>query len=200
MGGGRLGVYAALGASAGALPVPWLPEALARRVRGALVHDVAARHGLSLANDARDALADPARPEQAHGALARTMRSVGATFALRRLARIGPLGALWPLRHALSVFALGHLFDRYLARRDAQAGARIGLDEAVRVRRAVDGALLRAVSVTVAPEVEREAAGDDRDPTTALVDGLLEGAAGVPERLVRRLDAAFDELVAAGDG
>src|SRR6202008_3528231 len=42
----RLGVYAAIGASAGAVPLPWIPDVLVRRVRGALVHDVAVRPGL----------------------------------------------------------------------------------------------------------------------------------------------------------
>src|SRR5258708_753294 len=57
--GTRLGVYAALGASVAAVPLPWIPDALVRRVRGALVHDIPVRHGLSLTGDARDALAEP---------------------------------------------------------------------------------------------------------------------------------------------
>jgi hypothetical protein len=35
---------------------------------------------------------------------------------------------------------------------------------------------------------------------TAFIDGMLGLAAGVPSRLVGRLDAAFDDLLAHGHG
>jgi hypothetical protein len=198
--GGRLGVYAALGATAGTVPLPWVPDALARRVRGALVHDVAVRHGLSLAHEARDLLADPSGPDHPRGALAKTVRYVGVRLALRTLTRVGPVGMLWPLRHAIQTYALGHLFDRYLAHVRKLETVRIDAEEARRVRHAIDGALTRALSVNATPVSEPDAVDDQRDPTTALVDGLLVGAAGVPARLVRRLDAAFDDLLAGSDG
>src|SRR5260370_8272133 len=56
---GRVSVYAALGASAGAVPLPWVPDVLVRRVRGALVHDLAVHHGVSLTRNAPQALAQP---------------------------------------------------------------------------------------------------------------------------------------------
>jgi hypothetical protein len=198
--GGRLGVYAALGASIGTVPLPWIPDALVRRVRGALVHDVAVRHGLSLAPDARNLLADPSGPDGSGGALAKTVRYLGVRLALKTLTRVGPVGAFWPIRRALQTYALGHLFDRYLAGRRPREGTRIEADEARRVRHAIDGALTRALGVSVAPEPDPVAIEDERDPGTALVDGLLLGTAGVPARLVRRLDVAFDELLSSDDG
>src|SRR5580700_7547791 len=63
VGPGRVGTYAVLGAAAGSVPLPWLPDAFARRVRGALTQDIAARHGLSITLEARDLLSEPAGTE-----------------------------------------------------------------------------------------------------------------------------------------
>ena len=41
---------------------------------------------------------------------------------------------------------------------------------------------------------------DQRDATTAFVDGLLGLVAGAPSRLGDWLDAAFDDWLAQGDG
>ena len=95
---GRLGVYAALGASVGAVPLPWLPDSLVRRVRGAVVHDVAVRHGLSLTREAREVLSEPAGPDGPRGLIAQTMRFLGVRLAARTLTRLGPVGAVWPAR------------------------------------------------------------------------------------------------------
>src|SRR5580658_1808074 len=92
---GRLGVYAAIGASLGSVPIPWLPDALARRVRGALVHDVAVRHGLSLTREARDLLAEPSGPDGPRGLLAQALRFFGARLALRALTSFGPIAFVW---------------------------------------------------------------------------------------------------------
>lgn len=197
---GRLGVYAALGAYAGAVPLPWVPDALARRVRGALVHDVAARHGLSLTPEARDVLADPSAPDGARGIAVRAMRYVGWRVAARALTRFGPLGLVWPLRHALQTYALGHLFGRYLELSRSEGATRVDSDEALRVRRAIDSALARAITVETGPVEQPSIVDDQRDPATALVDGVIALTAGVPARLVRRLDAAFDELIAQAHG
>jgi hypothetical protein len=198
--GGRLGVYAALGASAGTVPVPWIPDVLARRVRGALVHDVAVRHSLSLSQEAREVFANPAGLDESRGALVRSVRQFGVRLALKALTRVGPVGVIWPLGHAIRTYALGHLLDRYLAQGRGGQGVRIEAEEARRVRYAIDGALKRALSVNAAPVNDLAAVDDQRDSTTALVDGLLGGAAGVPARLIGRLDAAFDELFAHADG
>jgi hypothetical protein len=197
---GRLGVYAALGASAGAVPLPWLPDSLVRRVRGAVVHDVAVRHGVSLGVEARDVLSEPAGPDGPRGLVAQTVRFVGLRLAARALTSVGPVRMLWPVRNALQTYVLGHLFDRYLALGRTERAVRVDASEARRVRQAIDGALAHALTVE-SPEVREPTVIDDqRDALTAFVDGMLGLAAGVPGRLVGRLDAAFDELLAHGDG
>jgi hypothetical protein len=202
--GGRLAVYAALGATAGTVPLPWVPAALVRRVRGALAHDVALRHGLSLSREARDLLAEPSSPDASErGTVSTALRYMGGRLAVRALTRIGPFGAILPLRHAVRMYALGHLLDRYLAGRASAFGARrpgsrrIEEGEARRVRRAIDAAFALATAVSPAPEEEPAAQDDQRDASTVLVDGLLGAAAGVPSHLVRRLDTAFDDALAS---
>jgi hypothetical protein len=197
---GRLGVYTALGATVAVVPFPWIPEALARRVRGALVHDVAARRGLSLSKEARDLLSEPSEPGVPRGALSQALRFLGMKLAARVLTRLGPVGLVWPVQYALRTYVLGRMLDRYLERWRTERAVRIDVAEARRVRRAIDGALTRALTVPVGPAEEPTPVDDQRDPTTALIDALIGLAAGVPDRLLRRLDAAFDELLAQADG
>jgi hypothetical protein len=196
---GRLGVYAAVGASVAAVPLPWVPDSLARRVRGALVHDVAVRHGVSLSRDAREVLSEPAGPDGPRGLVAQTLRFVGVRLAARALTRFGPLRMLWPVRNALQTYVLGHLFDRYLELGRLERAVRVDAGEARRVRLAIDGALARALTVEAPPAEEPTAIDDQRDAATVFVDSLLGLAAGVPGRIVGRLDAAFDDLLAHGD-
>lgn len=197
---GRIGVYAALGASVSAVPLPWLPDSLVRRVRGALVHDVAVRHGLSLTRDARDVLAEPSGPDGPRSLLSQAARFMGARVAAKTFARLGFLGALWPMRDALRTFVLGHLFDRYVEIARVERAVRIDASEARRVRQAIDGALARALTVEPSPQPEPAPIDDQRDAMTALLDGLIGLAAGVPARLVHRLDAAFDDLLGHAPG
>lgn len=197
---GRLGVYAAVGAAVGAVPLPWVPDSLVRRVRGAVVHDVAVRHGLSLTRDARDVLCEPAGPDGPRGLVAQTVRFLGLRFAARVLTRVGPARMVFPVRNAYQTYVLGHLFDRYLELGRTERAVRIDASEARRVRQAVDGALARALTVEPPPAEEPTVIDDQRDAMTAFIDALLGLAAGVPRRLVGRLDAAFDDLLAHGDG
>lgn len=191
IGGGRLGVYATLGALTGIVPLPWIPDALARRIRGALVHDVASRHGLSLAVDARAILAEPSGPEGPRGFMKTAARFVG----MKLLARVGPIGFIPPVRDALETFVLGYLFDRYLELARSERAVRIDVDEARRVRHAIDRALVHALSSEAKDERVAVAPEELRDGVTQLVDGILAATAGAPSWLVRRLDAAFDELL-----
>ena len=161
---GRLTVYAAVGASLSAVPLPWLPDSLLRRVRGALVHDVAVRHGLSLTREARDVLSEPSGPDGPSGLLTQAVRFLGGRIAMRTLTRFGPV------------------------------------EEARRVRPAVEGALARALTTDGGVAPEPTIIDDQRDALTALIDGLIGLVAGVPNRLVRRLDAAFDDLLTHGHG
>lgn len=191
IGGGRLGVYTTLGALTGTVPLPWIPDALARRVRGALVHDIAARHGLSLSPEARDVLAEPSSGEGPRTLL----RQVGRFVAVKLLARVGPAALLAPARDALGMFVLGHLFNRYVDASRTDRAIRIDVEEARRVRKAIDRALVHALTVAPVPDDLASAPEEMRDATTQLVDGLLQLAASIPEILVKRLDSAFDDLL-----
>jgi hypothetical protein len=196
----RLTVYTALGASFGALPIPWVPTVLQRRVRGALVHDSAVRHGLSLTREAREILSEPFGPDGSRGLASQALGYLGVRIAVRALARFGPIGAIWPLRDAIKTFALGHLFGRYLDGGRSGRAVRIDAEEARRVRRAIDGALARAMTIESSAVDEPPAVDDQRDAVTAFVDWLIGLAAGLPDRLMRRLDAAFDDLLRTVDG
>ena len=193
---GHIGIYAALGASVGTVPLPWIPEALMRRVRGAMSRELASRYGLTLSVEAREALSESTREADAGTALHRVLRFFGVRVLVRVLTRFGPVWVVWPLRNALATFAMGHLFERYVAVRRTERGTRIDVDEARRVRRAVDGAVARAVFVKTPKTEPSEAIDDERDRTTAFFDGLIGWAAELPDVLVQRLDTAFDELLA----
>ncbi len=199
-GRGRLGVYAVLGAWAGALPLPWVPDVLVRGVRGALVHDIAVRHGVSLAPEARKLLASSSPPGVHGGWVSQAVRFVGVKLAVQTLTRFGPVRLFWPVRVAAGTFALGYLFDRYLAAGRTGNAVRIDEDEARRVREAVEGAAARAFGARPDRAEEPQAIDDQRDAATTIVDTLLSVAAGLPGRVLDHLDAAFDELVARVDG
>lgn len=194
LGGGRLGTYTLLGGATGIVPLPWVPDAIVRRVRGALVHDLTSRHGLSLTPEARAVLVEPAGTEGPRGVV-----SQGVTFAVTRvLGRFGPLAAVAPVRSALGTFVLGHLLQRYLDGARTVRAVRIDVEEARRVRRAIDQALLYAI--TTEPRASREDAPippeDLRDQSTQIVDGVIISIASAPGWFLRRLDAAFDEVLA----
>jgi hypothetical protein len=193
VGPGRVGTYAALGAAAGAVPLPWLPDAFARRVRGALAQDIAARHGLSITLEARDLLSEPAGTEGPRGVGAQAMR-----FVTRRLlGRFGPLGIVPPIRSGLETFVLGHLFARYLGGLRTERAVRIDVQEARELRRAIDRALVLAVSPEVHGHLDTapHAPEELRDTVTQVVDGVLMTFAGAPEWMLRRIEAAFDEAL-----
>jgi uncharacterized protein (DUF697 family) len=195
LGTGRLGTYTVLGAATGIVPLPWVPDAMVRRVRGALVHDLTARHGLSLTHEARSVLAEPGGTEGPRGFL-----SQGVTFAVTRvLGRFGPLAVIPPVRSALGTWVLGHLLQRYLETARTQRSVRIDVEEARRVRRAIDQALLYALTTDAHRSREdRPIAPEDlREPNEQLVDGVLISLASMPGWLVRRLEAAFDEVLSS---
>lgn len=191
--GGRLGTYTLLGAATGVVPLPWVPDAMVRRVRGALVHDLTSRHGLSLTPEARSILVEPAGTEGPRGFVGHSVR-----FAVTRvLGRFGPLAAIAPVRAALGTFVLGHLLQRYLETARIARSIRIEVEEARRVRRAIDQALVYALTTEgkhsrggglLSPE-------DLRDATTQIIDGVLISLASMPGWLVRRLESAFDEVL-----
>ncbi len=198
LGPGRLGTYSALGAAAGAVPLPWIPDVVARRIRGALAHDIAGRHGLSLTRDARKVLAEPSGVEGPRGFAGQALQFVAGKV----LSRVGPFGLFAPLRNAAQTFVLGHLFHRYLQGAREERSVRIDVAEARRVRRAMDQALITALTTDVRAESDGAAhpTEDLRDQATVLTDGLIIGAASLPGWAVRRLDAAFDEVLPRTSG
>jgi hypothetical protein len=168
------------------------------RVRGAIVHDVVTRHGLSLTSDARSALADP---DAARGVQALARRAA-ELLARRLLRRIGPFAVLATAARGLEVYALGHLFDRYIVQRRPVGPVRIHAEEARRVRQLIDASVVRAMApslapstLTVPPNVE-----DLRDELTRWIDTIMLTGASLPSYLERRLEAAFDEALQVAPG
>ncbi len=188
-------MYAALGAYTGTIPLPWVPGAILRRVRGALLHDLTASQGLSLTREARDTLSDARGPRQTPRLAMRALRIVGNQLARRTLAALGPMGFVRPVREATQTYILGHLFERYLRLHRTREGHVIDADEASHIRAAVDGALVHAIAGTSDESGERTNAASDIDPAAAFVDRVLQQVARIPERMTRRLDAAFDDLI-----
>ena len=195
LGGGRLGTYTMLGAVCGVVPLPWVPDATVRRVRGALVHDLTSRHGLSLTPEARMLLVEPNGTEGPRGLLKQ-----GARFAVGKvLGRFGPFALIGPVRSALGTYALGHLLERYLGSSRTERSVRIDIEEARRVRRAIDQALVYALTTEARPSREDSphAPEDMRDKGDQVIDGVLISIASMPGWLVRRLEAAFDEVLSS---
>jgi len=195
LGGGRLGTYTVLGAVCGIVPLPWIPDATVRRVRGALVHDLTSRHGLSLTPEARTIFCEPSGAEGPRGFLKQ-----GATFAITKvLSRFGPFAMIPPVRSALGTFVLGHLLQRYLETARTARSVRIDVEEARRIRRAIDQALLYSLTTEArAPHEDGPYAPEDlREGTETVVDGVIISIASMPGWLVRRLDAAFDEVLSS---
>lgn len=190
----RVSVMALIGMIAGAVPLPFVPAAVLKRIRGALAHDVATRYGLCLTQEARAELAAASRAVQG-GAFVTTI----AFFARRTLRRFGALGVLPPITAWFEVYALGLLFDRYLCRTRSSQSLRIHASEAKRVRAAIDTAVSRSLS----PKLEasprdplNEPTEELRDFPTRLLDGILLAAAAVPDLVRRRLETAFDLALA----
>jgi len=194
LGGGRLGTYTALGAATGIVPLPWVPDAVARRIRGALVHDLTSRHGLSITPEARAALIEPEKEKDR----IRRYLDQGVKFAAMQLiGRLGPFGVLGPVRGALMTFVLGHCLQRYLDGMRRARSVRIDYDEAKALREAIDAALILALTTDGGVGRDRMpfAPEDLRDGTTQVIDGVFISLASAPGWLLRRLDAAFDEVL-----
>ena len=126
--------------------------------------------------------------------------SQGAKFAVGRvLGRLGPFAMISPVRSALGTYVLGHLLQRYLETARTARSVRIDIEEARRVRRAIDQALIYALTTEAHPSREDKpyAPEDLREGNEQLVDGVLISIASMPGWIVRRLDAAFDEVLSS---
>jgi len=192
---GKLETFAVLGGFIGTVPLPWLPDALARRLRGALVPDVAARHGRALTPDARATLADPSGTKAKRGPLSQAFTYLGRKL----LVRIGPLAVVPPIRGALETYVLGYLFDRYLSRPEETGRMRIDGEEARVVRRAIEQAILHVVSPERGLEWKANPLSpeESRDEITQALDGILSATTTIPSWLLQRLATAFDEALAS---
>jgi uncharacterized protein (DUF697 family) len=188
---GRLAVMTVYAVAVTAIPIPFVPDRVLVRVRGAVVHDVAARHGLSLTSDARAVLAEP--DSEARTRLVRAAESV----ARQILRRLRPFGVLTAASRGIELYALGVLLDRYFSKVRAHGAVRMHLEEARLVRDAIDRSLLRTLSPALrpAPTTLGEGVEDLRDEFTRWIDALLLTSAALPSYLERRLEAAFDEIV-----
>ena len=191
---GRLAILTGLSLAASALPVPLLPDRVILQIRGAIAQDVAARHGLSLTAEARRSFAESRQDSPMGDILKRGIGFLSKTF----VKKLSPLTSLFTASAAVEVFALGHLLDRYLDRHRSTGSVRIQAEEAREVRRMIEAAVVRAFSpalrpepVPLLPQVE-----DLRDEFTRWVDTVLLSSASVPAYLERRLDAAFDAVLA----
>lgn len=193
---GRLAVLTAYALAANAIPLPFIPDRVLARVRGAIVHDVVSRHGLSLTSDARKLLADPSSEQRTR--LVRAAEGV----ARQLLRRLRPLGALDAAARGIEVYALGHLLDRYIREVRPAATVRMHLEEARRVREAIDKSVLRSLSPTLRPNETTlaHAVEDLRDEFTRWVDAVLLTSAALPSYVERRLEAAFDQIIAETPG
>ena len=192
---GRLAVLSAAAMGALAIPLPILPDRIVTRLRGALAHDTATRHGISLTTDARVLLASVDSEQNAGRALARRAAEVIGFAILKR--GLGPLSAITNVARALEVFAFGHLFDRYITQVRRSGAVRIHAEEARKIRETIDRAFLHAFSPMLRPTpiTLPDTIEDLRDEFTRWMDTAILTGASLPSYVERRLEAAFDEIV-----
>ncbi len=193
--------YSSLGALSGALPLPWVPGLMVRKIRGTLLHDIASRHGVALMDDAREVLVEswfPGMPKLS-GFTAVAAAAGGRFAAGRVLSFLGPLGWLPPVRTAIYTFVLGHVFERYMETARISRAVRIDADEAKLIKRAVERALLAVATVRGdSPWKDSvEAPEEIRTDATRVVDGVIMSVVSLPGWLVSRLDSAFDDAWAS---
>lgn len=191
---GRLAILTGLSLAASAIPIPFLPDRVVFRIRGAIAQDVATRHGLSITSDARRILAEPSGESPLRDLLKTTLGFLGKTF----FKRLGPVAAVVSASQAVEVFALGHLFDRYVERHRGTKTLRVHHDEARALRKLIDSTLVRALSPAVRPDPVPLLPGveDLRDEFTRWIDTVLLASSSFPAYFERRLDTAFDQLIA----
>jgi hypothetical protein len=184
-------VLTAFAVATGWIPIPMIPDRMLLRIRGAVAQDTVARHGLSLTADARALLAQS-------GAEHTLLRRAAEMVTIEVLRRLTPVGAVTAAARGFEVYALGYLLDRYISRFRRTGVVRIQVEEAHRIRDAIDRAVRRSLSpalragMTIVPS----GADDLRDELTRWIDVVLLTGAAVPEFLDRRLEAAFDEIAA----
>lgn len=191
---GRLAILTGMSFAASAIPVPFIPERIILQIRGAIVQDIAARHGLSLTSDGRRALAEASHESPMRDVLKRGVGILSKTF----IKKLSPLTKLFTVSAAAEVYVMGHLFDRYLERHRGSKAVRIHVDEARAVRKLIDAATVRALSPSLRPDAMPllPPVEDLRDEFTRWIDTVILMSAGLPSYIERRLDSAFDAVIA----
>jgi hypothetical protein len=191
---GRLAILTGLSLAASAIPIPLLPDRVVFQIRGAIAQDVAARHGLSLTTDGRKALAEHSLESPVRETLKRGLGFLSKTF----IKKLSPLATFFTATAAVEVFAIGHLFDRYLDQHRGSKSVRITGEEARAVRKLIDASILRALSPSLQPSAVPllPPPEDLRDEFTRWIDTVILMGAGLPAYLERRLDSAFDTVIA----
>jgi hypothetical protein len=123
-------------------------------------------------------------------------------LARQLLRQLRPLGVLSAAARGLEMFALGLLLERYVTRVRTTRAVRIHQEEARLVRTAIDRAVVRAFSPSLRPQTTtlNEGVEDLRDEFTRWLDALVLTSAALPGYLERRLETAFDEVVAQTPG
>lgn len=182
-------MLSAFAVAAGWIPLPMIPDRMLNRIRGAVVQDTVARHGLSITTDARLLLVQSGGDQP-------LLRRAAEALTIELLRRLTPVGIVTAAVRGLEAYALGLLLDRYLTRFRRTSIVRIQADEALRIRDAIDRAVRRALSPSLRARLTLGTGGADdlRDDLTRWIDVALLTGATVPEYVDRRLEAAFDEI------
>ena len=164
-------LFYALAGATGIVPIPWISANAMRTVRRKLVTRVAEAHHIKVEPEALRILSEPDSSQGAHGLASLTL----GLFARRYLRRWLPLAFLPPLRSSWNAFVLGHFLERQLVMKKSRKQP-LRVDEAKRLRHAIDGATRRALSseVPFAP---------------------FESWRHIGDWMLRRLEASFDELL-----
>ena len=188
------------GAFAGSVPLPVVTHQIRRALRGALVHDAAARHRLVLTQSARARLSDPTSNGSPLSMVGEALQFVGRRF-VRKWTPVGAL--LGPAREGFETLALGRMLDRYFSLYRASspnaATPRIDETEAAAIRRTIDRATAHAWNPMLKSGsiFADEHGGDDdlRDSMQRGLDKVILTVSRLPEAVVVRLDAALDEIL-----
>jgi hypothetical protein len=125
-------------------------------------------------------------------------------FGVGRLAsKLTPLSAAAPILSLGSTYLLGHLLGRWLDGPRPVGTSRIDVAEAIRVRKAIDGALLHALrhleQSPTSPWKDLPRAPEElREATDTFVDGFVMALANVPPWLLVRIEEGFDAQMLEG--
>lgn len=200
---GFVPVYAIAAGLAAAVPMPFVDSMLARTARGSAMRRVAARHGLTLAPEARRILGEAELPKDVRVKGYKVARTVVQRYLF-------PMIPISRLEDGLAALGSAMLFDSYLRHRPLPQGSVVGVPEALEIRSAIDAALLQGsgdlarsmpeVASRVAKEtvkVIRTTDAEGRRRFEALVDHFLDAIADVPESMLRTLELRLEQQLAS---